>query len=176
MQIYTIVIGGLEKSYMQKLVLYLNERLGKSARVELLEHWEILEQPEVWEMKKQSVGVPMEGSKCWDTGIGSEAFITYLAEQHLVNHTLTVTAQKCTEKAVVYQYQPRDCLYREIVSKCPMNVGGRQKWSRKAADSGGWYLPERVRVEYLWHFRCFTPGCYQRQRKCCMSILQNAVE
>ena len=44
---------------------------------------------------------------------------------------LTVTAQKCTEKgtekAVVYQYQPRDCLYREIVSKCPMNVGGRQK-------------------------------------------------
>ena len=98
----------------------------------------------------------MEGSKCWDTGIGSEAFITYLTEQHLVNHTLTVTAQKCTEKAVVYQYQPRDCLYREIVSKCPMNVGGR--------------------VEYLWHFRCFTPGCYQRQRKCCMSILQNAVE
>ena len=73
----------------------------------------------------------MEGSKCWDTGIGSEAFITYLTEQHLVNHTLTVTAQKCTEKgtekAVVYQYQPRDCLYREIVSKCPMNVGGRQK-------------------------------------------------
>ena len=60
MQIYTIVIGGLEKSYMQKLVLYLNERLGKSARVELLEHWEIPEQPEVWEMKKQSVGVPME--------------------------------------------------------------------------------------------------------------------
>ena len=51
MQIYTIVIGGLEKSYMQKLVLYLNERLGKSARVELLEHWEIPEQPEVWEMK-----------------------------------------------------------------------------------------------------------------------------
>ena len=48
MQIYTIVIGGLEKSYMQKLVLYLNERLGKSARVELLEHWEIPEQPEVW--------------------------------------------------------------------------------------------------------------------------------
>ena len=47
MQIYTIVIGGLEKSYMQKLVLYLNERLGKSARVELLEHWEIPEQPEV---------------------------------------------------------------------------------------------------------------------------------
>ena len=81
MQIYTIVIGGLEKSYMQKLVLYLNERLGKSARVELLEHWEIPEQPEVWEMKKQSVGVPMEGSKCWDTGIGSEAFITYLTEQ-----------------------------------------------------------------------------------------------
>ena len=117
MQIYTIVIGGLEKSYMQKLVLYLNERLGKSARVELLEHWEIPEQPEVWKMKKQSVGVPMEGSKCWDTGIGSEAFITYLTEQHLVNHTLTVTAQKCTEKAVVYQYQPRDCLYREIVSK-----------------------------------------------------------
>ena len=96
MQIYTIVIGGLEKSYMQKLVLYLNERLGKSARVELLEHWEIPEQPEVWKMKKQSVGVPMEGSKCWDTGIGSEAFITYLTEQHLVNHTLTVTAQKCT--------------------------------------------------------------------------------
>ena len=52
MQIYTIVIGGLEKSYMQKLVLYLNERLGKSARVELLEHWEIPEQPEVWKMKK----------------------------------------------------------------------------------------------------------------------------
>ena len=53
MQIYTIVIGGLEKSYMQKLVLYLNERLGKSARVELLEHLEIPEQPEVWKMKKQ---------------------------------------------------------------------------------------------------------------------------
>ena len=77
MQIYTIVIGGLEKSYMQKLVLYLNERLGKSARVELLEHWEIPEQPEVWEMKKQSVGVPMEGSKCWDTGIG----IYYLSDR-----------------------------------------------------------------------------------------------
>lgn len=57
-------------------------------------------------MKKQSVGVPMEGSKCWDTGIGSEAFITYLTEQHLVNHTLTVTAQKCTEKAVVYHNRP----------------------------------------------------------------------
>ena len=40
----------------------------------------------------------MEGSKCWDTGIGSEAFITYLTEQHLVNHTLTVTTQKCTEE------------------------------------------------------------------------------
>lgn len=60
-QIYTIVIGGLEKSYMQKLVLYLNERLGKSARVELMEHWEIPEQPEVWKMKKQSVGVAHGG-------------------------------------------------------------------------------------------------------------------
>ncbi len=94
----------------------------------------------------------MEGSKCWDTGIGSEAFITYLTEQHLVNHTLTVTAQKCTEKgtekAVVYQYQPRDCLYREIVSKCPMNVGGRQKVEQEGGRAIG---------EALHHF-CVAPG------------------
>lgn len=126
MQIYTIVIGGLEKSYMQKLVLYLNERLGKSAQVELLEHWEIPEKPEAGKVEKTSVRVPVDVSKCWDTGIGSKAFIAYLTEQHLVNQTLTVTAQECPESTVVYQYQSRDCLYRDIVSKCQINVGQRQ--------------------------------------------------
>ena len=90
----------------------------------------------------------MEGSKCWDTGIGSEAFITYLTEQHLVNHTLTVTAQKCAEKAVVYQYQPRDCLYREIVSKCPMNVGGRQKVEQEGGRQRWMVFTGEGRLDY----------------------------
>ena len=94
----------------------------------------------------------MEGSKRWDTGIGSEAFITYLTEQHLVNHTLTVTAQKCTEKgtekAVVYQYQPRDCLYREIVSKCPMNVGGRQKVEQEGGRQRWMVFTGEGRLDY----------------------------
>lgn len=40
MRIYTIVIGGLEKKYMQKLALYLNGRLGNAGQVEIAEHWE----------------------------------------------------------------------------------------------------------------------------------------
>lgn len=37
MQNPVVVIGGLEKSYMQKLALYLNTRIGKDGYVELLE-------------------------------------------------------------------------------------------------------------------------------------------
>ena len=37
MQGHTILIGGLDKTYMQKLALYLNERLDNGMRVELAE-------------------------------------------------------------------------------------------------------------------------------------------
>lgn len=174
MQTYTIVIGGLEKSFMQKLVLYLNERLGQSARVELLEHWELPEKTQEPGVERQAADIKTEDKKCWDTGIGSEAFVSYLTRQHLVSQTLTMTEQERSEAATVYQYQSRDCLYREIISKCPMSINcyqnagqasGRQRWIVFTGEgqSGdlmafsllyAWMLSETKKVLYVNFTEC----------------------
>ena len=85
---------------MQKLVLYLNERLGQSARVELLEHWELPEKTQETGAEKRAADIKTEEKECWDTGIGSEAFVAYLTRQHLVSQTLTMKEQERSEVSV----------------------------------------------------------------------------
>ena len=85
-----------------------------------------------------------------------------------------MTEQERSEAATVYQYQSRDCLYREIISKCPMSINcyqnagqasGRQRWIVFTGEgqSGdlmafsllyAWMLSETKKVLYVNFTEC----------------------
>ena len=91
MQNPVVVIGGLEKSYMQKLALYLNTRIGKDGYVELLEgsdrQMDLLgssgKQMELLESSGRQIdsvredmrlqNVRHQREKHWELAVGSEA-------------------------------------------------------------------------------------------------------
>ena len=108
MQNPVVVIGGLEKSYMQKLALYLNTRIGKDGYVELLEgsdrQMDLLgssgKQMELLESSGRQIdsvredmrlqNVRHQREKHWELAVGSEAFVVALQEAGQAEQILIV--------------------------------------------------------------------------------------
>ncbi len=120
MQDHTILIGGLDKTYMQKLALYLNERLENEMRVELAERREGTEnkREESERLISEKEGVQ---SRCWDVVIGTEAFVTEMAEQ--AARSIIISENTAEDETHIHPYQSREILYRKIVSRCVLHAG-----------------------------------------------------
>lgn len=122
MQDHTILIGGLDKTYMQKLALYLNERLDNGMRVELAESRKSSETK-----SGESEGIISDGKKknkkkrCWDAVIGTEAFVTEMAEQAV--RSIIFSEEEAEDETHIHPYQSRDTLYQKIVSRCVLRAG-----------------------------------------------------
>jgi len=121
-QDHTILIGGLDKTYMQKLVLYLNERLDNGMRVELAESPESSEtksgEPEgiISDERKKN-----EKNRRWDAVIGTEAFVAEMEDQAV--RSIIFSEEEAEDETHIYPYQSRDTLYRKIVSRCVLRAG-----------------------------------------------------
>lgn len=145
MQNPVVVIGGLEKSYMQKLALYLNTRIGKEGYVELLEssdrqmellkgldrQMELLEgsdrQMELLgssdrqvdsvreDMRLQNVSHQRE--KHWELAVGSEAFVVALQEAGQAEQILILTDTEEEDETHISQYQARSVLFQKIIAR-----------------------------------------------------------
>lgn len=122
MQNHTILIGGLDKTYMQKLALYLNERLGNGMRVELAEH-----QGSAKEKSGESEGyfsaVKKETAEkqCWDAVIGTEAFVAEMSGR--AARSIIFSEDEAEDETHIHPYQNRDALYRKIVTRCVGHIG-----------------------------------------------------
>ncbi len=119
MQDHTILIGGLDKTYMQKLALYLNERLENEMRVELAESREDTEYKR-GELEKSASRERAAKNRCWDVVIGTEAFVTEMAEQ--AARSIIFSEDAAEDETHIYLYQNRDALYRKIVSRCVLHA------------------------------------------------------
>lgn len=129
MQKYTVSLGGLETGYMQKLALYLSERLGNSAQVGVIEKAD------------EEVAVP-PGKNVW---IGSEAFIDTLGKKKAAGDRIILTEEEPAESAgeiKICRYQPSEKLYQKIMQHIQKMTPvpqvsqpeTRQKWAVITAD------------------------------------------
>ena len=123
MQNPVVVIGGLEKSYMQKLALYLNTRIGKDGYVELLEgsdrQMDLLgssgKQMELLESSGRQIdsvredmrlqNVRHQREKHWELAVGSEAFVVALQEAGQAEQILILTDTEEEDETHISQYQ-----------------------------------------------------------------------
>ena len=103
MQNPVVVIGGLEKSYMQKLALYLNTRIGKDGYVELLEG-----SARQTDMVHQNVNHQRE--KHWELAVGSESFVEALQDAGQAEQILILTDTEEEDETHISQYQSRRLL------------------------------------------------------------------
>lgn len=110
MQNPVVVIGGLEKSYMQKLALYLNTRIGKDGYVELLEG-----SARQTDMVHQNVNHQRE--KHWELAVGSESFVEALQEAGQAEQILILTDTEEEDETHISQYQSRAVLFQKIIAR-----------------------------------------------------------
>ncbi|WP_370808526.1 hypothetical protein [Eubacterium ramulus] len=135
MQNPVVVIGGLEKSYMQKLALYLNTRIGKDGYVELLEgsdrQMDLLgssgKQMELLESSGRQIdsvredmrlqNVRHQREKHWELAVGSEAFVVALQEAGQAEQILILTDTEEEDETHISQYQARSVLFQKIIAR-----------------------------------------------------------
>ena len=164
MQNPVVVIGGLEKSYMQKLALYLNTRIGKDGYVELLEgsdrQMDLLgssgKQMELLESSGRQIdsvredmrlqNVRHQREKHWELAVGSEAFVVALQEAGQAEQILILTDTEEEDETHISQYQPGkfDGSFRAVcLDSCQETTGvvcgifGKQ-WSGIGISTGVW--------------------------------------
>ena len=107
---------------MQKLALYLNERLDNGMRVELAEHRKSSEKK-----SGESESITSDGEKTktksrhWDAVIGTETFVMEMAEQ--AARSIIFSEGEAEDETHIHPYQDRDTLYRKIVSRCVLHAG-----------------------------------------------------
>ena len=122
MQDHTILIGGLDKTYMQKLALYLNERLDNGMRVELAEGRETFQEKNSESEKCYSAGKKITSeNRRWNVVIGTEAFVMEMAE--MSEQCIIFSQDEAEDEMHIHPYQNRDALYRKIISRCVQHVG-----------------------------------------------------
>ena len=143
MQNPVVVIGGLEKSYMQKLALYLNTRIGKDGYVELLEgsdrQMDLLgssgRQIDSVREDMRLQNVRHQREKHWELAVGSEAFVVALQAnnvfglRHLsdaqairpladqAEQILILTDTEEEDEMHISQYQARSVLFQKIIAR-----------------------------------------------------------
>ena len=122
MQDHTILIGGLDKTYMQKLALYLNERLENEMRVELAESQSRESTENKREGQERFIPEKKEAkSQCWDVVIGTESFVTEMAGSAV--RSIIISENAAEDETHIHPYQSREALYRKIVSRCVLHAG-----------------------------------------------------
>ena len=160
MQNPVVVIGGLEKSYMQKLALYLNTRIGKDGYVELLEG-----SARQTDMVHQNVNHQRE--KHWELAVGSESFVEALQEAGQAEQILILTDTEEEDETHISQYQSRAVLFQKIIARyhsiasigMQMTTVKQQHWIVCTGGNRGilmavsvlcaWILARRQRVLYV---------------------------
>lgn len=128
MRNYSIVLGGLESSYMRKLALYLKNRLDVQVQVEISKE----EEPQI---EKENIL-----SKIW---VGSEAFIQYLRDSAQCQNLIVLTEEDEEDETHVFKYQSCEKLYRGIWMRCRKMLhfsdfkatGKKQRWLVLTTDS-----------------------------------------
>lgn len=124
----SIVLGGLESGYMEKLALYLKERLALQVQIGILKD----EKPQVDEDDAIS--------KIW---VGSEAFIQYLRDFAQCRNLIILTEEDEEDETHVFRYQSCEKLYRGIWMRCQRILhfpdagiaGKKQHWLAVTTDS-----------------------------------------
>lgn len=153
MQIYAIVLGGLESSYMRKLALCLKTRMPVWVQVQITEKEQM--QPDF----------AHDVSKMW---IGSEEFIRSLSGSDLCKNAIILSEDEMEDESHIFRYQSCEKLYRGIWRRCRQayhllsagNAGRRQKWLVVTTDGSvgdllafsmtcAQILGERERVLYV---------------------------
>lgn len=125
---YSIVLGGLESSYMRKLALYLKERLTMQVQVEISKE----EEPQVGEENIMS--------KIW---VVSESFIQHLQNPAQGQNLIVLTEEDEEDETHVFRYQSCEKLYRAIWIRCQRmlrfpdskTAGRKQHWLVLTTDS-----------------------------------------
>lgn len=175
MQNPVVVIGGLEKSYMQKLALYLNTRIGKDGYVELLEgsdrQMKLLEgsgsQIDSVQEDMRLQNVSRQREKHWKLAVGSEAFVVALQEAGQAEQILILTDTEEEDETHISQYQARSALFQKIIARhqsiasvgMQMAAVKKQHWIVCTGGNRGnlmavsvlcaWILARRQRVLYV---------------------------
>ncbi|MCD8218413.1 MAG: hypothetical protein LUD01_10355, partial [Clostridiales bacterium] len=117
MQIHTMMLGGLEPSYMRKLALYLTSRLGEQVTVGIVDNPRACE-----DAAKNTV---------W---VGSEQFLSEVKEKGDDLHCILLSEENEADGSVFrYQsceklYQGIMFLYRQMEGIRPESVALKQKW------------------------------------------------
>lgn len=170
MQDHTILIGGLDKAYMQKLALYLNERMESGIRVELAEWREDSVNKEavcfINQSKLPGGDTERENDGHWNIVIGTEEFAAALKNQ--ADKILVFSEEMAEDDTHIYPYQTREVLYRKIVARCVQHVGNARRKTDGIAPEiivvtggtgtgqmsalavlGAWILSQQKNVLYL---------------------------
>ena len=165
MQNPVVVIGGLEKSYMQKLALYLNTRIGQDGYVELLEGSDRQMDSVQEDMRQQNLSHQRE--KHWELAVGSEVFVKALQEAGQAEKILILTEMEEEDETHISQYQARSILFQKIIARyqsiasvgIQMAAVKKQHWIVCTGGNRGnlmavsvlcaWILARRQRVLYV---------------------------
>ena len=159
MQDPVMVMGGLEKTYMQKLALYMNTRTGMNGTVELLE-------------RDAPTGNAQENSDAgrhWKLAVGSESFVRALYDAGCAEQMLILTQDAQEDEIHVQQCQSRSALYQKIIARYNLiggtgsvRAGTRQHWVAFVGKNQGqltafsmlyaWILAKKQSVLYV----CFS--------------------
>lgn len=119
-----IAIGGLESAYMRKFVMYLNNRLGKQARIGIVEN---PDQIKKWDPET-----------IW---IGSEAFIQQVRSRLEDPRCIILSEEVSQEECVICRYQSCERIFQKIMFLHQgggngkfSDAGNRQKWIAVTGD------------------------------------------
>ncbi len=130
---YSIVLGGLESSYMRKLALYLKNRLAMQVQVEI---------------SKEEEPHPEEENILLKIWVGSEAFIQCLRDSVQCQNLIVLTEEDEEDETHVFKYQSCEKLYRGIWMRCQKMLhfpdsgvtGKKQRWLVLTTDSSAGIL------------------------------------
>ena len=96
-----IVLGGLERSYMQRLALYLKGRMSVSARIDISDE------------KQPDFGDDSDHKRIW---IGSEEYISLLPDEGGCAGRIVLSEYEDERENYIMRYQPADRLYRQLMA------------------------------------------------------------
>lgn len=124
-QLYAMVLGGMEAGYMKKLALYLNDRTEQAMRVGIVQN-----------PAKEQLGDP---KTIW---IGSEKFIKSLKGRVQSERFIVLSEESDEKDEKICRYQSCGKLYQEIMLRCQRYsclpaaeyVNTKQRWILMTTD------------------------------------------
>lgn len=131
MQRFRIILGGLEAGYMQRLALYLNERMAPAVQVELLSKG----QENEWRSMDLRESGKKEEQRLY---MGSREFIDAVQQEEPEVCAVILDEEQAEDEGHIFQYQSREVLYEKLRTRWRKQLclpvsgsageGRRQKW------------------------------------------------